>query len=199
MTGSRVVTELVPEAPPLSAAELAELRTAFAEDFQAAIIVVLIGSLPPQTPTALYRGLVEQVQGKAIIDARGPELLEAVASRPVRVKPKLEELESTRRRLDVDCTAFDDGLGGAPTAHDANFLTFHRIPRFQGVRRKDSVAMPEKPSRGVNTKTEVQRTGKVVANQTQELALAVPTKKRGYHDLVVTMRCRRNCWRSSRR
>ena len=28
-------------------------------------------------------------------------------------------------------TAFDDGLGGAKNAHDANFLTFHRIVGFR--------------------------------------------------------------------
>jgi len=29
-------------------------------------------------------------------------------------------------------TAHDDGLGGAHSAHDANFLTFHRFSRFRG-------------------------------------------------------------------
>lgn len=28
-------------------------------------------------------------------------------------------------------TAFDDGLGGAPRAHDANFITFHRFEHFR--------------------------------------------------------------------
>jgi hypothetical protein len=31
----------------------------------------------------------------------------------------------------VSRTAFDDGLGGAHRAHDANYLTFHRITRFR--------------------------------------------------------------------
>lgn len=31
----------------------------------------------------------------------------------------------------VSRTAFDDGLGGAHNAHDANYLTFHRIPDFR--------------------------------------------------------------------
>lgn len=30
-------------------------------------------------------------------------------------------------------TAFDDGLGGAHNQHDANFLTFHRIPDFRSA------------------------------------------------------------------
>ena len=28
-------------------------------------------------------------------------------------------------------TAYDDGLGGAHNAHDANYLTFHRIADFR--------------------------------------------------------------------
>lgn len=35
-------------------------------------------------------------------------------------------------------TAFDDGLGGAHSAHDANFLTFHRIPGFRTRTMKDA-------------------------------------------------------------
>jgi hypothetical protein len=34
----------------------------------------------------------------------------------------------------VSRTAFDDGEGGAPRAHDANFLTFHRVERFREPR-----------------------------------------------------------------
>jgi hypothetical protein len=28
-------------------------------------------------------------------------------------------------------TAYDDGLGGAANAHDANYLTFHRVGKFR--------------------------------------------------------------------
>ncbi len=31
----------------------------------------------------------------------------------------------------ISRTAYDDGLGGAHRAHDANYLTFHRIPNFR--------------------------------------------------------------------
>ena len=31
-------------------------------------------------------------------------------------------------------TAFDDESGGAHNYHDANFLTFHRIPNFRNLR-----------------------------------------------------------------
>ena len=39
-------------------------------------------------------------------------------------------------------TAFDDGLGGAHRAHDANFLTFHRFAGFRTRTMADSVPMP---------------------------------------------------------
>ena len=35
-------------------------------------------------------------------------------------------------------TAYDDGLGGAERAHDANFLTFHRIKGFRNLEMDDS-------------------------------------------------------------
>ena len=34
-------------------------------------------------------------------------------------------------------TAFDDGLGGAHTAHDANYLTFHRTMNFRRISGPD--------------------------------------------------------------
>lgn len=36
-------------------------------------------------------------------------------------------------------TAFDDGAGGAHSAHDANFITFHRWSNFRTLRLADSV------------------------------------------------------------
>lgn len=39
-------------------------------------------------------------------------------------------------------TAYDDGLGGAHNAHDANFLTFHRFEDFRGLTLADSVIDP---------------------------------------------------------
>jgi hypothetical protein len=35
----------------------------------------------------------------------------------------------------VSRTAFDDGLGGAHSAHDANYLTFHRIEAYRTLSR----------------------------------------------------------------
>ncbi len=38
-------------------------------------------------------------------------------------------------------TAFDDGLGGAHRAHDANFLTFHRFEKFRELGPEDGVPL----------------------------------------------------------
>ena len=40
-------------------------------------------------------------------------------------------------------TAYNDGIGGARTNHDANFMTFHRFSNFRDLTMKDSVAIPE--------------------------------------------------------
>lgn len=39
----------------------------------------------------------------------------------------------------VSRTAYDDGMGGAHTFHDANFLTFHRVENFRKLTGADSV------------------------------------------------------------
>jgi hypothetical protein len=39
-------------------------------------------------------------------------------------------------------TAYDDGLGGAHNAHDANYLTFHRFKDFRRLGLADSVVSP---------------------------------------------------------
>ena len=36
----------------------------------------------------------------------------------------------------VSRTAYDDGLGGATRAHDANFMTFHRVKNFRALQKK---------------------------------------------------------------
>ena len=40
-------------------------------------------------------------------------------------------------------TAYDDGLGGAHRAHDANYLTFHRFAGFRDLTMADSVVDPQ--------------------------------------------------------
>jgi hypothetical protein len=43
-------------------------------------------------------------------------------------------------------TAYDDGQGGAHNAHDANYLTFHRIAGFRNRTMADSVPLAELPA-----------------------------------------------------
>ena len=44
-------------------------------------------------------------------------------------------------------TAYDDGLGGARNAHDANYLTFHRFRNFRRLTPNDSVPRFGSPDR----------------------------------------------------
>lgn len=48
-------------------------------------------------------------------------------------------------------TAYDDGLGGAHNNHDANFITFHRLPNFRTRTMVDSVPLPEQAPIRVET------------------------------------------------
>jgi 1-phosphofructokinase family hexose kinase len=97
-TSSPRATELVPSAGELTASERAAFETAYREEAAATAVVILIGSLPPGTPADFYLNLLKQTQGRAIIDARGPELLAALAARPFLVKPNREELTQTLGR-----------------------------------------------------------------------------------------------------
>jgi 1-phosphofructokinase family hexose kinase len=96
-------TELVPNAAALSDDERRAFLSAYAEEAAAAEVVVLIGSLPAGTPSAWYRDLLARTPGRAVLDARGPELLEALPRRPFLVKPNRDELGRTLgRRLSAD-------------------------------------------------------------------------------------------------
>jgi 1-phosphofructokinase family hexose kinase len=97
-TARHLATELVPEAGPLTAGERAAFLAAYGEEAGDAAVVVLIGSLPPGTPAGCYRELVEQSQGRVILDARGTELLDALPAKPFLVKPNREELGRTLAR-----------------------------------------------------------------------------------------------------
>jgi 1-phosphofructokinase family hexose kinase len=97
-TGRHSATELVPNAAPAGAYEGGTFAAAYAEEAANAAVVILLGSLPAGTPTAYYRDLIAQTPGKVILDARGPELLEALAARPFLVKPNRAELGQTLGR-----------------------------------------------------------------------------------------------------
>jgi 1-phosphofructokinase family hexose kinase len=91
-------TELVPNAGPLTDSERAAFVEAYTHEAAGAAVVVLIGSLPVGTPAGLYRDLLARTPGRAVLDARGPELLEALAARPFLVKPNRGELGQTLGR-----------------------------------------------------------------------------------------------------
>lgn len=92
------VTELVENARPLAAEILEEFREEFSVYALAAKVVVLSGSLPAGTPPEYYLELMERTLGRVVLDARGPELLTALAIRPFFVKPNREELAQTLGR-----------------------------------------------------------------------------------------------------
>lgn len=107
----RQATELVPNAAEATAEELDHFRAAYAEEAATAAVVVLIGSLPVGTPPGYYRDLLTHTPGKAILDARGPELLEALQARPFLVKPNRGELQHTLGRELRDDAELFDALG----------------------------------------------------------------------------------------
>lgn len=89
------VTELVEESPAATDDELAALADAFRAAAKGVSVVVLSGSLPRDTPPRYYRDLLDGVTAPVVLDVRGPELLAALPSRPLLVKPNREELART--------------------------------------------------------------------------------------------------------
>lgn len=89
--------------PTVPAAVLKRLTRWFLEACGAGI-AVLTGSTPPGVPDDIYRQLTEQIQGqggRAIVDAHGPVLHEALAARPFMVRLNQYILEMTfKRRMD---------------------------------------------------------------------------------------------------
>ncbi len=91
-------TELVENAEPVSAAELDEFVKVYEGQAARADVVILTGSLPAGAPSRLYRDLLSATACPAILDFRGDELLQALATRPLVVKPNREELATTLGR-----------------------------------------------------------------------------------------------------
>lgn len=102
-SASATTTELVQNAEPVTAEEIAAFTAAYREEAKAATTVVLTGSLPPGAGKTCYEELLAGTSARAILDFRGPELLAALAHRPMVVKPNREELAATvKRDLDDD-------------------------------------------------------------------------------------------------
>lgn len=90
-----ITTELVENAAPVSADELAAYRNAFGQLAREAERVVFSGSLPQGTPPEFYRSLLEQCDKPALLDVRGDELRACLPLKPWLVKPNRAELAAT--------------------------------------------------------------------------------------------------------
>lgn len=113
---TQTTTELVENAGPITAQEWQALLSAYRRLAKEANFVVLTGSLPPGAPTSAYRELLEVTPCPALLDVRGPELLEALEARPLVVKPNFEELGKTfpdlvHRRTEIGFMASDRDRG----------------------------------------------------------------------------------------
>lgn len=95
---SKQTTELVENAGPLAAAELAQFEDAYCDEAGRAELVVLTGSLPAGVRATFYRELLDRTPGRVILDAQGDLLLQSLPGRPFLVKPNREELARTLGR-----------------------------------------------------------------------------------------------------
>jgi len=95
---SGTVTELVEEANPLLDDELEQFLEAFNKQAAEAKSVVLIGSLPKETPIDFYRRLAEKCPAPLVADFRGAGLLGMLDLEPLVVKPNRQELAQTVER-----------------------------------------------------------------------------------------------------
>jgi 1-phosphofructokinase family hexose kinase len=105
------VTELVENARPIHETEIAQIAEHYASQVEQAKGVVLTGSLPAGTAATFYRDLLVRTPCRAVVDARGPELLAALEAKPFVVKPNREELSHTLKQPLAD----DDALVAAMT------------------------------------------------------------------------------------
>jgi len=110
-------TELVEEARPVSANDVAALEAAVLEHLPSASALCLSGSFPPGVPDDFYARLVRAAHEEnvpALVDAQRLPLRAALAARPFLVKPNLEEAAAT-----LDLPLSGDGERDALHAIDA--------------------------------------------------------------------------------
>jgi 1-phosphofructokinase family hexose kinase len=88
-------TELVENAGAVEPDEIRAFQDAYARAASSARMAVLSGSLPPGAGAGFYRDLMDASRCRVVLDARGPELREALARGPFAVKPNREELGKT--------------------------------------------------------------------------------------------------------
>lgn len=93
--GTKTITELVENARAIPTAEVDVFLQAYAEEAVDADVVVLTGSLPAGAPDSLFADMLTRTPGQAVLDIRGPALMQALTHRPFLVKPNREELGQT--------------------------------------------------------------------------------------------------------
>jgi tagatose 6-phosphate kinase len=104
--GTRTITELVENARAIPPEEVWAFRKVYFEEAARADVVVLTGSLPAGAPDSLFADMLALTPGRAVLDIRGPALLQALEHRPFLVKPNREELGQTfGRSLEDDYDA----------------------------------------------------------------------------------------------
>lgn len=91
----RLATELVQNAVPVTAAELAAFVEAFKALSKQADLIVLSGSLPAGCAPHFYRTLLDAADRPVLLDIRGIELQHCLDKRPWVVKPNRAELAAT--------------------------------------------------------------------------------------------------------
>ncbi len=89
------MTELVENGRPIPEAELQAFEDRFAKAAREAEAVILIGTLPQDTPQSYYRRLLEHVSCPTVLDFRGEGLLGVLDLKPTVIKPNREELAQT--------------------------------------------------------------------------------------------------------
>ena len=98
------VTELVEEALPVSAEEVAALEEVVRRRLREAEALCLIGSYPPGVPDDFYARLTaaaHEAGVRVLVDAQKAPLRAALEERPFLVKPNLEETAATLDLPDV--------------------------------------------------------------------------------------------------
>lgn len=112
------VTELVEEAPPVGAQDVAALEAVVHRRMGESQALCLIGSLPPGVPEDFYARLAVAAAKAGVpvlIDAQGASLQSSLTMRPFLVKPNVEEASAALgldpgEKLEASALAAVDGL-----------------------------------------------------------------------------------------
>ncbi|GAB4148819.1 MAG: 1-phosphofructokinase [Planctomycetaceae bacterium] len=105
-----ITTELVEETAPILDSELNEVRQAFSDFVSSADLLVISGSFPKGTPETFCRDLLKTLSVPAVLDIRGPQLLNALQAEPWLVKPNREELAMTLQRNSIPDAELQDAM-----------------------------------------------------------------------------------------